>query len=179
MKYNEDAFRALVQRSFQGDSAAYREVLRRLTELLRTYIRRQLRQVGRADHDAEDIVQEALIAIHTRWHTYDPGMPLTAWAHAIARFKLIDFLRATTNRSRDLSMDDVETSTTDGHAIDAAIALSNLIAMLPERLRRSFELVRIRGVSVKDAAAMTGLSEASVKVNVHRAAKIIEEQFWN
>jgi RNA polymerase sigma-70 factor, ECF subfamily len=178
MKISEELLRSLVQRSFEGDQTAYREFLKHLREVLRVYIRRQLYRVGRAEHDAEDLVQEALLAVHAKWHTYDGDAPVTAWARAIARYKLIDFLRTTTNRARDLSLDDIEEPTSaDEAATDAAISIKTLIAALPEKLRQPIELIRLRGFSVKEAAAMTGLSEAAVKVNTHRGMKSIMRAF--
>jgi RNA polymerase sigma-70 factor (ECF subfamily) len=103
---------------------------------------------------------------------------VTAWARAIARYKLIDFLRMTTNRARDLSLDDIEEPTSaDEAATDAAISIKTLIAALPDKLRQPLELIRLRGFSVKEAAAMTGLSEAAVKVNTHRGMKSIMRAF--
>jgi RNA polymerase sigma-70 factor (ECF subfamily) len=178
MKISEESLRSLVQRSFEGDQAAYREFLTHLREVLRVYVRRQLYRVGRAEHDAEDLVQEALLAVHAKWHTYNGDAPVTAWARAIARYKLIDFLRLTTNRARDLSLDDIEeTVSAEGTAMDSAISIKTLIAALPEKLRQPLELVRLGGLSVKEAAAVTGLSEAAVKVNTHRGIKSIVQAF--
>lgn len=178
MKSHEGTLRSLVQRSFDGDQAAYREFLKHLSELLRTYIRRQLYRLGRAECDAEDLVQEALLAIHARWHTYDRDMPVTAWAYAIARYKLIDFLRTTTNGARDMSLDDIEEIAAGDHAaIDAAISVKKLVAALPDKLRQSVELVRLNGLSAKEAALATGMSEAAIKVNVHRGVKAISRAF--
>ena len=39
------------------------------------------------------MVQEVLLAVHNQRHTYDMGQPLTAWIHAIARYKMIDLFR--------------------------------------------------------------------------------------
>ena len=177
MTSSEHKLSTLLQRSFDGDQVAYREFLKGLSEVLRTYLRRQLYRVGRAEHDAEDLVQNTLLAIHARWHTYERDIPITAWARAIARYKLIDFLRKSTNGARDLSLEDIEeTAVADGTAVDGALSLAKLVAALPEKLRRSFELVRLNGFSVKEAAAATGMSEAAIKVNVHRAAKTIARE---
>lgn len=177
MTNSEHKLNALLQRSFDGDHAAYREFLKLLSEILRAYLRRQLFRVGRAEHDAEDLVQEALLAIHARWHTYERDVPVTAWARAIARYKLIDFLRKSMNGARNLSLDDIEeTVITDGTAVDNALSVAKLVAALPDKLRRSLELVRIDGLSAKEAAAATGMSEAAIKVNVHRGVKAIARE---
>ena len=77
-------------RAQAGDEAAYRVLLTELSERLRAYYRRRLTtQVS----DAEDLVQETLLAIHNQRHTYDRSRPVTAWCYAIARYKLVDCLR--------------------------------------------------------------------------------------
>src|SRR3974390_1512393 len=78
-----------------GDAAAYRALLTALSAHLRAYYKGRLARIGRSAGAAEDLTQEALMAIHTRRHTYDPAEPLTPWLHAIARYKLIDHLRHT------------------------------------------------------------------------------------
>src|SRR6201994_2174922 len=72
-----------------GEAEPYRRLLNELSEVLRRYYARRVP----AGLDAEDLVQETLIAVHTRRATYDAGQPFTAWAYAIARYKLIDALR--------------------------------------------------------------------------------------
>ena len=79
----------------QGDAASYRLLLTQLSGHLRAYYKGRLARIGRGATEAEDLTQEALMAIHTRRHTYDPAEPLTPWVHAIARYKLIDHLRRT------------------------------------------------------------------------------------
>ena len=177
MQNSEARLTSLLERSFAGDETAYREFLKLLSEVLRAYLRWQLYRLGRAEHYAEDLVQEALLAIHARWHTYERDIPITAWARAIARYKLIDFLRTSTREARHLSLDDIEeTAIADGTAVDGALSLARLLATLPEKLRRSLELVRLHGFSVKEAAAVTGMSEAAIKINVHRGAKAIARE---
>ncbi|HET6970782.1 MAG TPA: sigma-70 family RNA polymerase sigma factor, partial [Phenylobacterium sp.] len=88
----EPRLNALMRRAQAGEAAAWRELLSELAERLAVYFGRRLSQ----DHaaDLEDLVQETLLAIHRRRATYDPGQPFTAWAYAVARYKLIDYLRS-------------------------------------------------------------------------------------
>ena len=83
----------LLRRGLAGDQAAYRAILSELGTLLERQIRRQLGAMGQFEGHAEDVVQEALMAIHAKRHTYDWQVPVTAWARAIARYKLIDLMR--------------------------------------------------------------------------------------
>lgn len=176
MKVSEGDFQLLLKRSFDGDKAAYDEFLTQLGEILRSYIRRQLYRVGRTECDADDLVQEALVAIHARWHTYDCAMPVTAWARAIARYKLIDFLRLRNGADRDLPLNEIEdVFSGDSEAVDAAISVKKLLSGLPAKMRISIELIRINGLSIKEAASATGMSESAIKINVHRGVKAISK----
>src|SRR6266516_1221820 len=89
-----------------GDAAAHRTLLDRLSWRLRAYYKSRLARIGRSATEAEDLVQEALLAIHIQRHTYDPAEPLTPWAYAIARYKLIDHLRRTRASLADLPIDE-------------------------------------------------------------------------
>ncbi|NUQ18857.1 MAG: RNA polymerase subunit sigma, partial [Sphingomonas sp.] len=89
----ETELKALMLASQAGDAAAHRALLERLSRHLRAYYKRKLASFGKGATEAEDLVQEALLAIHIQRHSYDPAELLTPWVHAIARYKLIDFLR--------------------------------------------------------------------------------------
>src|SRR5216683_1569993 len=81
--------------SLDGNAASYRSLLDRLSSRLRAYYKGKLARAGRGATEAEDLVQEVLLAIHLKRHTYDVGEPFTPWVHTIARYKLIDYLRRT------------------------------------------------------------------------------------
>jgi RNA polymerase sigma-70 factor (ECF subfamily) len=171
-KDDEIRLKSLLTRGLDGDPSAYRMFLSDTTLLLRRYIQRQLRRLGRREHEAEDIVQEALIAIHSKHHTYDREFPVTPWLHAIARYKLIDFLRATNLATQDISLDEVEELGIDGaEQFETAVTIRQIIARLPDRLRVATMLMKLDGLSLTETAACTGQSEAAVKSNVHRGLK--------
>src|ERR1700719_706651 len=90
MQLIEERLRSLMLQSLAGDAAAYRMFLDELATHLRSYLRRRL---GGLPDEVEDLLQELLLAIHNKRHTYDPKQPLTAWVQAIARYKLVDLLR--------------------------------------------------------------------------------------
>ena len=174
----EGRLRDLLIRSLEGDQATYRIFLHEMSVLLRGYIRRQLTRRGSANVDAEDIVQEALIAVHEKRHTYEKTLPVTAWAHAIARYKMIDVLRASQRRRNDVPLTGEEQ--VQGDATQAAVDgmdVRQALDRLPERLRTSIELTKLSGFSVAEAASRTGMSESAVKVNVHRGLKALSRMF--
>ena len=166
--------KALFERGLDGDQTAYRKFLCGIGDVLRKYVQRQLRRLNRVECDAEDIVQEALLAIHAKRHVYERDVPVTAWAHAIARYRMIDFLRATNDAAKDLSFQEIEEFTgNDGAEIDVVLTVRKLVANLPEKLRQHVQLMKLKGLSVRETAILTKSSEAAVKVNVHRGLKIL------
>ncbi len=171
----EPELKALMMAGLKGDAAAHRTLLDRLSRHLRAYYKGKLARIGRSAAEAEDLVQEALLAIHTRRHTYDPAEPLTPWVHAIARYKLIDHLRRTRAAMGDVPIENAdEVIAEDDHAgMESAYDLHRLLAVLPDKMRRSIECVKLEGLSVVEAAARCGISQSAVKVNVHRGLKAL------
>lgn len=169
----EDRLRALMLKAQGGDEAAYRTLLKELSDRLRAFYRRRLNSIA---VEAEDLVQETLIAIHNQRHTYDAARPLTAWCYAIARYKLVDLLR---RRGRHESLTDPLDdsnellSAEDHDARDAQRDLQQLLDTLPQRQRLAVVHVKIEGRSVAETATLTGMSQSAVKVNVHRALKTL------
>lgn len=169
----EDQLKDLLVRGLDGDGAAYHGFLESLSAFLRAYFRGRLTKVP---DEVEDLVQETLLAIHNQRHTYDPAQPLTAWAHAIARYKMIDFLRRRSGRealNEPLGEDDDLLGASDAEAQDARRDIATLLARLPDRHRLPIQLVKIEGLSVAEAARKTGMSESAVKVGVHRGLKAL------
>jgi RNA polymerase sigma-70 factor (ECF subfamily) len=169
----EEELRALMVRSLAGDGAAYAALLRKLQTHLRAYY---LRRLGRAA-DAEDLLQETLIAMHTRRATYDPSRPLTAWVHAIARYKLIDYFRRTKRQAEEpLDDPDILFGSAEANAAEAHLDVERLLHKLPMKTQKLIRDVKIEGLSTAEAAAKHGLSESAVKVGVHRGLKSLAGQ---
>jgi RNA polymerase sigma-70 factor, ECF subfamily len=169
----EGRLKELLVRGLSGDGAAYHAFLKELSAFLRAYLRGRL---SRVPDEVEDLVQETLLAIHNQRHTFDPAQPLTAWAHAIARYKLIDFLRRRAGRDAlndPLGEDDDLLATSDTEAQDARRDIATLLSRLPDRHRLPIVHVKIEGLSVAETASLTGMSESAVKVGVHRGLKAL------
>src|SRR3972149_1446033 len=75
-----------------GDADAYERLWRQIATALRPLVRRGLARAGRSGADIEDVVQEVLLAVHLKRHTWDSTRPIEPWGHAIARHKLVDAL---------------------------------------------------------------------------------------
>ncbi|MDX1376465.1 MAG: sigma-70 family RNA polymerase sigma factor [Burkholderiales bacterium] len=170
---DEARLRALLARALEGDEAAYRAFLTTLATRLRAFLRRRL---TRAPEEVEDLLQETLLAVHNQRHSYDASQPLTAWLHAIARYKLIDCLRR--RARRELLHDPLDDASAvlaaeDGRAGEARRDLAKLLAALPPRHRLPIECVKLEGLSVAEAARRLEMSESAVKVGVHRGLKAL------
>lgn len=175
MSTNEQELKSLMTAGLDGDAAAYRALLERLSAHLRNYYRGRLARAGRGAFEAEDLLQEVLLAIHTRRHTYDRVELFTPWLHAIARYKLIDYLRRTNASHGDVPIDDVGelAAHADQDGVESSIDLGRLMARLPVKMQRAIQYVKLDGLSVAEAARRSGMSEAAVKVNIHRGLKAL------
>jgi len=161
----------LLVRGLDGDSQAYREFLTGLGSYLRAFL---MKRLSAMPDDVEDLVQESLLAIHNKRHTYDPGQALGAWVHAIAKYKLVDFLRGRGIReSLNESLEDVGElfSQTNVEATEARRDIMKLLDQLPEKQRMPIVHTKLEGLSVEEAAEKTGMSESAIKVGVHRGMK--------
>ena len=162
----EAELKDLMVRGLDGDAAAHRRLLSLLSVRLRAFFRRRLGDDGA---DAEDLVQETLLAVHTKRATYDRAQPLEAWVYAIARYKLIDhFRRAKVRRTVPLEAADAVFADSDVEAGAARGDLDRLLAHLPARQQAVIRAVKIEGLSVVEAAARAGMTPGAVKVSVHR-----------
>lgn len=169
----ESRLKALFVSGLAGNGAAYRLFLAELTRYLRGYLRKRIPQL---QEDVEDLVQEILLAVHSARHTYHSDEPLTAWVHAIARYKLMDFFRTRAKReSLHERLDDHEElfSESDDEPLDARRDIGKLLDHLPDKQRLSILHVKLQGLSIAEAAQLTGLSESAVKVSIHRGLKAL------
>jgi RNA polymerase sigma-70 factor, ECF subfamily len=175
MTSEETDLKTLMLASLEGHAASHRALLSRLSGRLRAYYRGKLARIGRGAAEAEDLVQEAILAIHLKRHTYDPAEPLTPWMHAIARYKLIDFLRRTRTSLADVPIDEADAIAAHDDNVDAesTFDLGRLMERLPKNMRCSIEAVKLDGLSIAEAAVRCRISESGVKMSVHRGLKTL------
>jgi RNA polymerase sigma-70 factor (ECF subfamily) len=171
----EPELRALMLAGLGGDEASHKSLLMKLSAYLRAYFKGQLARIGRSASDAEDLVQETLIALHTRRHTYDRSQPLTPWVYAIARYRLVDYLRRTKAAKMDVPVEEAEGvfAVDDVSAVDSGLDLTKLLAQLTPKMRQAIQFVKLDGLSVSEAAKRAGMSQSAIKVSVHRGLKAL------
>jgi len=162
-----------------GDRASYEELLRDCVPFIRAVVARQHRRPDRI----EDAVQDALLTVHRVRHTYDPRRPFAPWLAAIARRRSIDLLRKRLRAEAHEVADEQAYETfadpaanNDKEAADRAAELGLAVAALPEGQRRAIELVKLREMSLEEAARASGKSAGALKVSIHRAIKALKAQ---
>ncbi|MEA2905630.1 MAG: polymerase sigma-70 factor, subfamily [Alphaproteobacteria bacterium] len=161
-----------------GDAAAYNRLLVSLAAALRAASRRGLGRNGFAVEEAEDIVQETLLAIHLKRHTWDAATPLGPWVRAIARNKLIDAMRRRGRRTYVPIDDVVETLAVDTpEPTPLPGRLDAHLRSLPERQRDVVRAISLAGASIRDTAARLNMSEGAVRVALHRGLAGLAQKF--
>jgi RNA polymerase sigma-70 factor (ECF subfamily) len=164
----------LLRAAIAGDEKAYADFLHRIAALVRGFVRRKIVQGG---VDPEDVVQETLLAIHVKRHTWRQDAPVLPWIYAIARFKLIDAFRRR-GRRIEVEIDDIaetfaepETETVSERDINRALD------GLPPAQRSVVSSISVDGHSIGETATKLGITETAVRVSLHRGLTAIAKRF--
>lgn len=165
-----------------GDGAAYQRLLSALVPYLRNLCRRSCARAGLSASEAEDAVQETLLAIHLKRHTWDPDQPLKPWLGAIARNKVIDAMRRRGRRAEtDIAdFEDVLSTPAEAERLEREMERKDALRLLDQlsaRQREAIEAVSIRGESLRDAATTLGVTEGALRVSVHRGLKTLAQLY--
>ena len=169
MRERKDEWTGLMRSAISGDSAAYHRLLKAVTPVLRAAARRGLARAGQPIDQSEDIVQDILLAVHLKRHTWDVNAPFAPWLFAIARNKLIDALRRR-GRRVFVNIDDF-VETLPGEVPEETASASEITAQLdklPARQREVLQSIAVDSASIKDTAAKYSMSEGAVRVALHR-----------
>lgn len=163
---------SLMKAAQDGDQQAYRRLLGEIVPSVRALARRRIADAVLV----EDVVQDVLLTVHRVRHTYDPARPFKPWIAAIAGARTVDALRRQ-GRTHRREVGDGEMLE---QAIDPAPArqaemlaaeseLGRLLGLLPHRQREAVELVKLREMSLDEAAHASSLSVPALKALLHRA----------
>jgi RNA polymerase sigma-70 factor (ECF subfamily) len=169
VRTSESDLKALMLAGLAGDAAAYRTLLEALECELGSFFRRRL--AGDVA-EAPDLVQETLIAIHTRRGTFDTSQSFAAWAYAIARHKLVDHFRRR-GRAKTIPIEDGGAlfAADESAGAEARHDLGKALAKLPSATQSLIRDIKLRELTHAEAAAARGMSETAAKVAVHRGMK--------
>lgn len=178
LKKENDRWRDLMVKSQQGDSQAYRLLLKESSVVIHRYL---VSRIG-DNQVADDILQEALIGIHKARHTFDADRAYIPWMLSLTKYKYVDYLRKWSRTAKheitDEGVFENLVATYDGFPTNEGLSeeLQLALAKLPVKQRQTVELLKIQGLSVKEVASKTGASESAVKVTAHRAYKALRKR---
>lgn len=152
-----------------GDAHAYHRALEGMTRIVRTRANAELSRLGAGNADVEDVVQETLLAIHLKRHTWDSALPLLPWVNAIVRHKVLDHVRRQYRRAAT-PIEDVSNVLSTPPADDGVTAseIARLLDRLTPPQREVVKSLTIDGLEVRDVARQLGKQEGTVRVILHR-----------
>ena len=163
----------LMARAQDGDRDAYRSLLKEIEPYIRSIAVRCFNRSA----DAEDVVQEVLLTVHSIRNTYDPKRPFGPWLVAIANRRIIDRLRRhTRQKAREIELSPEHETFAVAPAnldstISAELALAGAIEKLPPDQRDAIRMLKLNEMSLKEASNASGRSIAALKVATHRAIR--------
>lgn len=170
----ESELAGLMRAAIGGDEKAYAEFLRRAACLVRSFARRK---IVRGGIDPEDIVQETLLAIHVKRHTWRDDGSVLPWLYAIARYKLVDAFRRRGRRA-EVEIDEIaETLAAPEPETVSDREIGRALATLTPGQRSVVAAVTVDGHSIGETATSLGMSEAAVRVALHRGLTVIAKRF--
>jgi len=174
-QFSDDRRFADLMRAVQaGDGRAYAALLTEITPRLRQFVHGQRRFLR--IEDIEDLVQDVLLSLHAVRATYDPQRPFMPWLLSIARNRLADGARRYARQgAHERQVENLpvtfaeETTNMEAEVYGDPDALKQAIRELPRAQRQAIEMLKLREMSLKEAAAASGTNVGALKVSIHRA----------
>jgi len=170
---DETELARLMRAAIAGDERAYGDFLQRAACLVRGFARRKIVQGG---IDPEDIVQETLLAIHIKRHTWRQDAPVKPWLYAIANYKLIDAFR---RRGRRVEIEIGEIAETFAEPEPETVSdreIGRVLQTLAPGQRSVVAAISVDGRSIGETAKRLGMSETAVRVALHRGLAAIAKR---
>jgi RNA polymerase sigma-70 factor (ECF subfamily) len=178
---HEERLATLMRSAQGGDADAYVALMQELAVRVRQIVRHRRAFLERAD--VEDLVQDVLLSVHAVRATYDATRPFVPWLLAITRNRLADAARRYARHgAHEVAVDDLdvtffsERTNTLATTYGDPDALKDAIADLPAGQRSAIELLKLREMSLKEAAAASGTSVGALKVATHRAMEALRRK---
>ncbi|GLK73393.1 sigma-70 family RNA polymerase sigma factor [Ancylobacter dichloromethanicus] len=164
----------LLRSAIAGDERSYARFLERVARRVRSYVSSRTAQGG---IDPEDVVQETLLAIHLKRHTWMPDSAVLPWVLTIARHKLIDAYRRR-GRRMEVDLDHIaETYAQPDVETVSERDIGRALASLAPGPRTVVAAISVEGRSIKETAQQLGMKETAVRVALHRGLAAIARRF--
>jgi RNA polymerase sigma factor (sigma-70 family) len=170
----EEEWASWMRSAIAGDSRAYHNLLTTITPHVRAMARRRCGQFSATTSEAEDVVQEVLLAIHLKRGTWNPTRPLGPWIFALVRNKLVDSLQRP-GRWIDIPLEDVEATLESDERLSASdrMDVEQILAKLRDPQRTIVQSISIEGTNVRETADRLEMIEVAVRVSLHRALEAL------
>lgn len=164
-----------------GDAKAYASFLDLAAKIIRSNLRKTIPSSRSHSRDLlEDLVQDVLLALHQKRHTFRPDYPILPWLFAIARHRWIDIARMISVRPQLLNWEESDFSAiADPNAEDRAERaglefeakekVSEMLEILSPKQRELIRMAKLEELPLAEVAVRLGMSLSAVKVGVHRA----------
>jgi RNA polymerase sigma-70 factor (ECF subfamily) len=176
MTPREDQWAEAMRAERRGDAVAYERLLKEIAVMLRRLIRSRLAKAGLSVEETEDVVQEILIGLHGKRHTWDDTRPFMPWLYTITRYKFIDTARCLSReaaRRVNITMEEMaeifEAPSEDPDR--TMLDIDRHLADLPQGQRQVVRALALDGATVRATAEQLHTSEGSVRVLYHRALR--------
>jgi RNA polymerase sigma-70 factor (ECF subfamily) len=168
----------MMRASLAGDQIAYRSLLAAITPYIRVVVRRVAHRSGSANgFDVEDVVQEVLLAVHLKRHTWDQALPLVPWLGAVTRHKTIDAFRRLGGRVM-ISIDDFADVLAEPVRAEPGLGdAERMLSALTDREQRIVRAIKIDERSAAEVGREMGMTEGTVRVALHRALRSLAKKF--
>ena len=177
-------FAVLMQAAQAGDGASYVQLLREITPRIRHIVRR--RRPFLTAEDIEDLVQDVLLSVHAVRATYDPERPFMPWLLAITHNRLVDAARRyARSQAQEVHVENPAVTfsdenakfTKEGYGDPEALRLA--VNALPAGQRNAIEMLKLREMSLKEAAQASGTSIGALKIATHRAMNALRKKLMS
>ncbi len=167
---------SLMRLALAGDKQAYAKVLHETSRFIRPFLAKRLSQ----SNEVDDLLQEILLSLHKARHTYDGERPYKPWVFAIAKFRLLDYLRAhyADHLHHAIDISEVENNLA-APVTETTLTYDSIkeeIHLLPEKQATILQMMHQDGYTAKEVAEKIGMKESAVKVAAHRAYKILKKR---
>ena len=170
MRASETQLKAWMIGGLDGDASCQTRLLRALVPILETFYRRRMQD---RQGDIDDLIQETLIAVHTRRATYDRDRLFSGWLFAIARYKMIDHFRKGGRTCTMEGLEDILVTEGFEDESNAGMDIDRLLSELPIKQAEAIRAIRLDGLSTSEAATRAKIGESDVKISVHRGLKAL------
>jgi RNA polymerase sigma-70 factor (ECF subfamily) len=172
----ETQLRESLLAALEGDREAYRSFLKRVASIVTAYLMKSMNPSQRTVEKVEELTQDILMSIDRKRATYRPEMPILPWIYAIARYRLIDSIRAEARRPKTVVWMEEHEQIAESSEPENDADVEAMLADLNDRQREILTLAKLDEMPLAEVARKMGMSLSAVKVTVHRAILAIRKK---